>query len=187
MSALSKAKIGGQIATIGVHVLWKPARKPIPETLPEIPESTAVITHEWLSAAPCSDLPRARVTGLRLGERTDGSTSQLVVFVDYNDEGRAARLPERMFCKSSLSFTSRFITGQSRALLSKADFYNALRPQIEIDCSKSYYATEGPLSGRSIFPMEDIAYTRGARFCTPTTMYINRQQPTAVVATVQRH
>ncbi|TGD87547.1 DUF1679 domain-containing protein [Mycolicibacterium sp. CH28] len=107
-----------------------------------------------------------------------------MLFVDYNDEGRAAGLPERMFCKRSPSFTSRLITGLSGALLSEAGFYTTLRPQVEMESPRAYYAAVDPISARSIFLMEDIAYTRGARFGNPTTMYIDRRQAESMVTTL---
>jgi len=181
MDVIAKARLGAQIATLGGHVLWERIRRPIPTTLAEIPPSTAELTPEWLTAALCAGHPDAQVTGLTLGERSDGSTSREVLFLEYNQAGRDAGLPERVFCKSSPGFTSRLITGLSGALQSEAGFYTQLRPQVEMETPHAYYAAVDPASARSVFLMEDITFTRGARFGDPTTLPVNRAQAESMV------
>ena len=181
MDVINKAKLGAQIATIGAHVLWERVRRPVPTTLAQIPPSTAELTPQWLTEALFRDHPGAEVTRLRLGERSDGSTSRQVLFLDYNEAGHAAGMPERMFCKSSPAFTSRLITGLSGALQSEAGFYMTLRPQVQMESPLAYYAAVDPVSARSIFLMEDIAFTRGAQFGDPTTLPVNRARAESMV------
>lgn len=181
LDVITKVKLGARIATIGGNVLWERARRPVPTTLAQIPPSTSELTPQWLTAALFGKHRGARVTGLRLGERSDGSTSRQVLFLEYNEAGRAAGIPERVFCKSSPSFTSRLITGLSGALQSEAGFYTELRPQVDMESPYAYYAAVDPVSARSIFLMEDIAFTRGARFGDPTTLPINRAQAESMV------
>jgi hypothetical protein len=118
---------------------------------------------------------------VRLGDRSDGSTSRQVLFLEYNDAGRATGLPERIFCKSSPNFTSRLITGLSGALESEAGFYMTLRQHVDMESPLAYYAAVHPASARSIFLLEDVAFTRGARFGDPTTTYVNRAQAESMV------
>lgn len=181
MPALSKIKVGRQIATIGANIVWERTRRSAPRTLAHTPPSTAQLTPKWLTAALCGDHPGARVTALQRGERSDGSTSREVLFLEYNEAGKAAGLPERIFCKSSPSFTSRLITGLSGALQNEAGFYTTLRPRVTMETPHAYYAAVDPVSARSIFLMEDIANTRGARFGDPTTLPVGRAQAESMV------
>ena len=180
-AALTKLKIAGQVAVIGAHVCWERVRRPDYPTLSHIPPSPDALTCEWLTAALFPGMPGAAVTAVRLGPRSDGSTSRQVLFLEYNESGRAVGLPERMFCKSSPNFTSRLITGLSGALQSESGFYMTLRDQVEMETPHAYYCAVDPASARSIFLMEDIAYTRGARFGDPTTLPVSRHMAESMV------
>src|SRR5262249_39797647 len=96
MSTITKAKLGAKMALIGGHVVWERARRPRPATLAQVPPSTEALTREWLTAALFRAHPGARVESVRLGDRSDGSTSRQVLLLVYNDEGRATGLPERI-------------------------------------------------------------------------------------------
>jgi hypothetical protein len=184
MSTIEKARIGAKIALIGGNVLWERARRPRPTTLATVPPSTEALTPEWLTAALFGRHPGARVNSVNLGNRSDGSTSRQVLLLEYNDEGRATGLPERIFCKSSPKFTSRLITGLSGALESEAGFYQTLRPEVEMESPLAYYTAVDPASARSIFLLEDIAFTRAARFGDPTNIYVGRQQAESMMQNI---
>jgi len=182
MNALSKLKVAGQVAVIGAHVCRERVVRSNYQTLSQIPPSTDALTCEWLTAALFPSHPESAVTSLRLGDRSDGSTSRQVLFLEYNQAGQDSGLPERMFCKSSPNFTSRLITGLSGALQSEAGFYTTLRNQVEMQTPHAYYCAVDPKSARSIFLMEDIAFTRGAQFGDPTTLRVTHEMAESMVA-----
>lgn len=184
MRTIEKARIGAKIALIGGHVLWERAQRPRPTTLANVPPSTEALTPEWLTAALFGSHPGARVNSVHLGNRSDGSTSRQVLLLEYNDEGRSTGLPERIFCKSSPKFTSRLITGLSGALKSEAGFYQTLRPQVDMESPFAYYTAVEPRSARSMFLLEDVAFTRGARFGDPTSTYVDRKQAESMVQNI---
>jgi len=73
------------------------------------PWSSEALTTQWLTGALCGDVPGAEVVGLELGEMDDGSNSRQAVRVIYNEAGRAAGLPERMFAKSTPRWQQRIV------------------------------------------------------------------------------
>ena len=187
MSFAKKAQLAGRIGRIASHVVTERLTRPTPRTLADIPCSPETITPDWLTRALFRDHPGAKVTSIAMGERSDGSTSRQVLLLEYNDAGQASRMPSTVFCKASPYFTSRLVAGLSGALESEAGFYMKLRPHVSMETPVGYYAAADPRSGRSVFLLEDISKTRGARFGDPTTLEITRPMAEAMVENLARY
>jgi hypothetical protein len=122
MSIGQKFALGARVAVMGGHALAEKVTRRRPTSLAEVPGSPEALTPEWLTAALFRNHPGARVTGVKMGDRSDGSTSRQVLLLEYNDAGLASGIPQRVFSKSSPHFTSRLVTGLTGALQSEAGF-----------------------------------------------------------------
>lgn len=137
-----------------------------------VPKSADHITKPWLTAVLCNATPGAEVIDIDLARDSSGSTTHRAVTVTFNDVGVAAKLPTRLFTKSTPSFHTRLLNGLSGALFCEAAFYEHVRPRIDIESPVGYHLAINPRSYRSMFLLEDIAVTRGARFGGPTTLTV---------------
>ena len=135
--------------------------------LSDIPTSVDVITREWLTAALCTRVPGAEVADFGLGSLNIGTTSRRSIHVRYNDAGRHAALPERVFGKATPQFTTRLVCGLSGAIASEVNFYNVIRPLLQIETLNCHFAAFHPGSFRSILLFDDISYTKNAKFLDP--------------------
>ncbi len=132
----------------------------------DIPLSAEGFTREWLSAVLCAATPGAEVSDFRLiGAADEGTTSRRNVEIDYNQAGRAAGLPTRLFAKATPEFDSRFVCGLSGSISHETHFYNRIAPLMPMtEVPACYHAAYDPESFRSIFLFEDAGVTKGARF-----------------------
>lgn len=135
--------------------------------LDEIPISYEVISNEWLTAVICRDVPAARVIGHRLDLADEGTSSRRRIFLEYNDAGKKAELPPTIFCKSTQGLQSRFVLGLIDAVESETNFFNNIRPLIEIEAPVSLFANIDLDSLNAIVIMEDMA--EQVEFCDHTT------------------
>ncbi len=113
-------------------------------TRDEVPRSYAAITDAWLTDVLCRDHPGAQVTAHSFDERDDGSSNRRRIMLEYNAAGRSAGLPETVFCKAAETLNNRLVLGLSRAAQIEADFYNLVRPRLEIEAPEGIYARFDP-------------------------------------------
>lgn len=146
-------------------------RTTTPDAVPASPEA---LTCDWLTAHLCSAVPGARVEHFTLTGRTDGTSSRRRMTVHYNPAGRGAGLPEALFVKSTPTFLTRLVCGMNDLLVSEANFYNRLRPELDIETPHGYAAVYDTTGCRSLFLLEDIALTREATFAGPAERYVDR-------------
>lgn len=180
--SLRKIDVAGKAGRIAAHSLWERFRPERPTSLNSVPRSTEFLTVEWLSKALCRDVPGAKVVDYTLGEPNDGSTSRRAMTITYNDVGKRAGLPSDVFTKSTPSLLSRLVTVPTGLVTTEALFYNVIRPSLDIESPRGYYADEDPRSGRSMFLIEDVAKTRGATFGDPSTLYVDRKKAEEIVS-----
>jgi aminoglycoside phosphotransferase (APT) family kinase protein len=160
------ARVAGHYAADRVR------RGPVgPDAVPPSPEAA---TPAWLTAHLCAAVPGARVERVEVLDRTDGTSSRRRIAVTYNAEGRAAGLPERLFVKSTPTLLTRLVCGMNDLLSSEAHFYDRLRSGLAIEAPTGYVAVYDDSAARSLFLLEDIAETRGARFAGPAERYVDR-------------
>lgn len=123
----------------------------------EVPPSYASITCEWLTAVLCSDVPGAAVTEFSLDERDDGSSNRRRIFLSYNQAGSDAGFPARVFCKAAETLENRMVLGVSETAKAEADFYNLVRPRLDIPAPSARYARFDPKSFAYLIMMDDMA------------------------------
>jgi Phosphotransferase enzyme family len=180
----SKVKLLADIGRIGAHVAYERVTSPRPVSLSEVPPSAHALTREWLTAALCQDHPGAEIAQIFVGESNEGSTSRRAIVVDYNEAGRAAGLPTRIFCKSSASFVSRLVTGLSGAAAAEVGFYTDVRPLLEVEAPHCYHAAAEERSKRATLILEDIANTRGVTWPDPRHTYVDKALAESMIDTM---
>lgn len=122
----------------------------------DIPISYEAITDEWLTNVLCNSTAGAKVTGHRLDKADDGSSNRRRIFIEYNDAGREAGLPQSVFCKASFDLLNRVMLGVSDCARTEIAFYNNVRPEMNIDAPKGLFAALDPKSFASIVMLEDL-------------------------------
>lgn len=147
----------------------------------EVPASYASITLEWLNDVLCADHPGAEVTEFSFDERDDGSSNRRRIWLSYNREGEAARLPASVFCKAAESLENRIVLGVSDTARAEADFYRLVRPRLSIPTPRARYARFDPRSFAYLIMMDDLADR--ARFPDERFM-LNRAQAEQMVETL---
>lgn len=162
-------RIAGRLASTAAHRGWELARTPKLTSAEHAPPSARAITTEWLTDALCRDTPGARVSSFVTTAVTSQTTSRASLRLRYNDEGKAAALPDSVFVKLTASARQRLFLGLIRCIEGEPLFYRELRPLLDIECPRGYHGVVDPRSWRSAVVVEDIAATRGATFCHATT------------------
>ena len=149
----------------------------------EVPTSYDAITDEWLTDVLCRSAPGAAVTGHRFNERDDGSSNRRRIFVTYNDAGQAAGLPGTVFCKAAESLQTRLVLGISGAALNEVNFYNKIRPRLEMEAPRGLHAGYNPTNYASLIMLEDMA--DHVTFCDDLTV-IDWERATSQAANLAR-
>lgn len=134
----------------------------------EIPVSYDAVTPAWLTHVLCKEHPDARVVSHRLDTPDDGMTNRMRIFVEYNDAGRAAKLPGSVFCKASNTLDTRIANAKSGLIEGENAFYTQYREQLNVESPDCYLAAYDPHSYNSIVVLEDLAQ-RGIEFCNHDT------------------
>src|SRR5438445_7405885 len=84
----------------------KKSRRP-PLTADDLPFAYEDITPTWLTSILCGRYPGAEVVSYGLDTPDDGNSNRRRIFIDYNETGRQAGLPERVFCKATHGLANR--------------------------------------------------------------------------------
>lgn len=175
-SIAAVAEIGSAVARTSAAIVYEKIARPRPTTLDQVPPSPAALTTEWLTAALCSGTPGARVEGFTLGPKNDGTSARRTLEVTYNAAGSQAGLPVHLFTKSSPTLLTRLVTATGNLLPAEHAFYSVIRRELDIEAPTGYYAAWDPKSNRSLFVMEDVTRTRGAKTDTILTRHFTREQ-----------
>lgn len=133
----------------------------------DVPLNYEAMNVTWLTAALCAETPGAKVTGFRLGLVDDGTTNRRSLFVDYNEIGRSAGLPDRIFCKASFGISNRFSLGPVGALEAEVNFYNAVRQHLDIEATEGVFSVINE-AYNSVIMLNDISGSV-TEFCDHTT------------------
>lgn len=175
-SLAAVAEIGSAVARTSAAIVYEKITRPRPTTLDQVPPSPAALTTEWLTAALCSGTPGARVESFTLGPKNDGTSARRTMEVVYNETGSLAGLPVHLFTKSSPTLQTRLVTATGNLLPAEHAFYSVIRRELDIEAPAGYYAAWDPKSNRSLFVMEDVTRTRGAKTDTILTRHFTREQ-----------
>lgn len=133
----------------------------------QVPPSYDSITVEWLTDILCASVPGAQVVSHDFDARDDGSANRRRIFITYNEAGTAAGLPTRVFCKAAETLENRIVLGVSGAGKAEADFFNKVRPRLDIETPVCLYAGYDPTNEASLTIMPDIADS--VTFCDERT------------------
>lgn len=139
----------------------------IPRTADDMPPTYESITPEWLTAVLANGNPGAQVVSHELGPRDDGTSNRRKITVQWNDAGRQAGLPEKLFCKGTQSLESRYMLGMNEGVQAEVNFYNVLQPTVDVIAPPKYFARYDPETLNSIVVLEDLSDK--VEFCTMAT------------------
>jgi hypothetical protein len=168
-------------ARIGAHVIWDHLAKPMAVTAQDVPWGVSAMTTQWLTAVLGRGVPDAVVERFELGDGDAGSSVRRRVRVTWNAAGRSAGLPELLFTKATPTLLTRLSSGMAAA--GERRFYEQIRPELDIEAPWLFHSAYDRVSGRSIHVFDDLAATKGARFCNYQTT-IDRTQADEVVDTL---
>lgn len=133
----------------------------------EVPTSYESITDEWLTDVLCRATPGAKVVSHSFDERDDGSSNRRRIFITYNDAGQAA-LPATVFCKAAETLQNRLVLGISGAAQSEVNFYNIVRPRLDLEAPVGIYAGFDPDNFASLIMLQDLGGK--VEFCDDRTV-----------------
>ena len=133
----------------------------------DIPRSYETIEDDWLTAVLAGDVAGARVTGHHLGPPDDGTNNRRRIHIEWNAAGRAAGLPESVFCKATFSLANRQMLGHSGGVLCEVTFHRHARRLLDIEAPRALLANYDPTSFASIVVFEDFG--ESATFCSEET------------------
>lgn len=140
-------------------------RRP-PQTADDVPFAYEDVTPEWLSLVLGGGHADAKVVSFRLDVPDDGNSNRRRIFLDWNDAGRNAGLPDRVFCKASQGLSNRISLGPSGAIEAEVNFYRLARPLLDIEAPVALFAQYNAALN-SIVIMRELP--PGTIFCTHTT------------------
>ena len=169
---------GAELA--GYTVLDKLFQKPV-TSLVDVPSDVRHLTPQWLTAALCGGVPDAEVTNVEVVRGDHGSTTRDRIILSYNDRGNQAELPTTVFTKSSPHFTTRLGTGLTNVVEGEAGFYREMRPRLDVNAPLAYYVAFDEKRLRSMFLLEDVVATRGAKCGDPTTIVVDKSMAESMV------
>lgn len=149
----------------------------------EVPSNYLAITQEWLTAVICQDDQDAQVTSFSFDARDDGSSNRRRIFLTYNPQGQAAGLPATVFCKAAETLENRIVLGVSDTARAEADFYNLVRPRLDIETPRPRFARFDPRSFAYLIMMDDMA---GKVHFPDERTTLTRPQAEALVTTLSQ-
>ncbi|WP_344871997.1 phosphotransferase [Allokutzneria multivorans] len=157
-------EIAKTLARIGGHVVRERLTSTRATNAADIPVSGKEITTAWLTAVLGGE-----VTSFSTEDVSSGTSSRWRITVTYKETGRRTDLPTAFFVKTTRGFKQRLTLSLAHVLDGEPNFFEHLRPELDIEAARGFHGAADLASGRSISLMEDIAASRGATFCTPKT------------------
>ena len=122
----------------------------------EIPADFDAITDVWLSAHLCKGVPDAQVVSHSLGDPDEGTNNRRRIFLQYNEAGEQAGLPESIFAKATNGLRNRLMLAHSGAIHCEVTFYREVRDGIDFETARAFHAAYDPHSFNSIILLEDL-------------------------------
>lgn len=164
-----KARIAERVVTVGGHCLWEQLTHPKAVRASDVPGSAEAITPEWLTAVLCVNIPGAMVLDCSLTGGSSGTSERQGLALVLNEEARQGGIPARLFTKSTKSYRQRLTLGLVGIIGGEIGFYPQVRPQLDVEAARGYYACLDASSWRSMILIEDIAESKGAKFISTET------------------
>ena len=158
-----------ELTRLSALVGWERVTRPVARNLDDVPCDLAAVTAEWMSHVLCAGTPGAEVVSLAAGDGSSGTSERARYALTYNPAGRDAGLPDTVFAKSTPGVLTRMANGLSQTSVAEARFYREIRPILDVEAPKGYHSAACTKTYRSVHLLEDLAASRGAEFCSPTT------------------
>jgi Phosphotransferase enzyme family len=152
----------------------------------QLPGSYEAITERWLTDILCGKYPGAAVVGYRLGPPDSGSSNRRKIYVEYNEAGRRAALPGALFCKATQDLANRIVLGVSGGARCEVTFYNDIRPLLNIEAPRSYFAKFDPESFNSIIVLADLS-DAVTEFCNHKTKMTRERAESQLALLAEMH
>ena len=144
----------------------------VAERVTEEPHTIDAVTREWIHAVIGKSVPGAALISLTAGRGHDGMTERRKWRLEWNAEGRAADLPQRIFVKATpADVYHRETLAVMHMGYTEVNFYEQIQPSISGITPKGYYGRAYP-GGRYILLLEDLE-VRGLQpfwmgdYCSP--------------------
>lgn len=153
----------------------------------EVPRSLQRVGPEWLTAVLCGAVRGACVGSVRRLSASTGTTSRGRLEIGYNEAGTAAGLPTRLFVKCTVTLAQRVMLGLGGFIQGEPGFYSQIRPELDIEAPKGYFAAADTRSWRSVVVIEDVLSTRQASFWRPDIRITRRQIENLLAACAAWH
>ncbi|WP_241666328.1 hypothetical protein [Mycobacterium marseillense] len=123
--------------------------------------AAADVTVAWLTRQLASATPGAAAQRISPLDGTTGTTDRRRLAVEWNDPGRAARLPDHLFLKSTpLSAKNRTVVAVLGMAVNEARFYNEAADALGAVAPRSWYA-RAAVGARFLIVLEDIVAAGG--------------------------
>lgn len=150
-----------------------------------VPGRVEQITPAWLNRVLQPKLGGRRIESVSIERHSAGTSVRARMHLRYSAITESDDLPATLFIKSAPTFVTRIGNGLSGTAPTEAGFYNELRFKLELEAPYGYYSAFERYSCRTVHLLEDLAATRAATFCTPTTC-ISREQADEIVGQLAR-
>jgi len=154
-------------------VIWDHFTNPQARSVDDVPWSADGITSQWLTSVLCKLRPGSEVLSFTISRRGAGTSVRWHIALQYNEEGKKAKLPEALFAKTTPTLFTRLTT--SEPAWRESCFYEQIRPSLRIETPLLFASAHDRNSGRSINLLEDIVASKQAQFCNYATT-VSRQQ-----------
>lgn len=138
-----------------------------PMTKADMPPSYESITPQWLTDVLADGVPGAEVVSHALGPHDDGTSNRRKITVHWNEVGKKAGLPEKLFCKGTQSLESRYMLGMNEGVQAEVNFYNVLQEKVDVIAPPKLFARYDPATLNSIVVLKDLSDE--VEFCTMET------------------
>ncbi len=165
---------------IATQVLRERLKPQAARRIEDVPSSVAVLTPQWWTAVMCAGHPGAEVLGFDIMGESAGTHQRHRFLLRYNEAGHIARLPMAVFTKTLPNVLTRMIGGYNGTARAEGRFYRDIRAGLAIEAPAGYHTAFDRHTLAGINVLEDIATTRGARFCDAKT-YVSREMAESMV------
>ncbi|MEQ1889448.1 MAG: phosphotransferase [Alphaproteobacteria bacterium] len=153
------------------------ARGAPPTRREHLPLTYESIPKEWLTAVLADKAPGAAVLSHTLGPRDEGTSSRRTMQLVWNEAGQKAGLPGSIFCKGTLTLESRYLLGMNEGVQAEVNFYNLVRPGLNVISPEPLFARFDPVSLNSIIILNDMSgKVEFGRIDTEMTLNLARSQ-----------
>jgi hypothetical protein len=135
----------------------------------DLPLSYEAINNQWLSNVLNGGVVGAQVVAHRLGDPDNGSANRRKLHLDWNSQGKAAGLPQQLFCKATHDLQNRIVLGMSGGARCEVLFYRDVRPHLNIEAPISYHANMNGDTFNSMVMLNDLSDSV-TEFCNDKTV-----------------